>query len=90
MRALRRLSVLDRLEQASKPRPPAVVATPLGTGKGFVAHGEDAAAARPGYESVEWQGTAEPENAVNGDTWLKTGASPQLYVRVAGEWKAVA
>lgn len=38
--------------------------------KGFVNHGSTAGTARPvGYASVEWFGTVEPTNAVNGDTW---------------------
>jgi hypothetical protein len=38
--------------------------------KGFVNHGAVAGTARPaGYASVEWFGTVEPTNAINGDTW---------------------
>lgn len=38
--------------------------------KGFVNHGSTAGTARPsGYVSVEWYGTVEPTNAVEGDTW---------------------
>ena len=39
--------------------------------KGFINHGSNAATARPaGYASVEWYGTVEPTNAINGDTWI--------------------
>jgi hypothetical protein len=39
--------------------------------KGFVKHGSVAGTARPsGYGSVEWQGTVEPLNAINNDTWI--------------------
>ena len=39
-------------------------------GKGFVNHGATAGTARPtGFESVEWYGTVEPTNAIEGDTW---------------------
>lgn len=39
--------------------------------KGFVNHGAVAGTARPaGYASVEWFGTVEPTNAINGDTWI--------------------
>lgn len=41
--------------------------------KGYVSHGSDASVARPsGYTSVEWIGSVEPTNAVNGDTWVNT------------------
>ena len=37
--------------------------------KGFINHGDDADAERPpGFASVEWFGTVEPNNAVDGDT----------------------
>lgn len=39
-------------------------------GKGFVNHGAIASTARPAhYASVEWFGTVEPDNWVDGDTW---------------------
>lgn len=42
------------------------------SGKGYVNHGEDAGKARPsGFASIEWHGSAEPENAVDGDTWIE-------------------
>lgn len=41
--------------------------------KGYVNHGSTAGTARPvGYVSVEWTGSVEPTNAVNGDTWVDT------------------
>jgi hypothetical protein len=40
------------------------------SGKGFVNHGAVAGTARPtGYASVEWFGTVEPTNWIDGDTW---------------------
>lgn len=40
-------------------------------GKGFVNHGSTAATARPsGFASVDWYGTVEPDNAVEGDQWI--------------------
>lgn len=42
-------------------------------GKGFVNHGATAGTARPtGFASIEWCGSVEPTNAVNGDTWVNT------------------
>jgi hypothetical protein len=42
-------------------------------GKGYVSHGSTAGTARPsGFASVEWQGSVEPTNAINGDTWVDT------------------
>ena len=42
--------------------------------KGYVNHGDAAGTPRPpGYVSVEWIGSVEPENAVDGDTWVNTG-----------------
>lgn len=42
-------------------------------GKGFVNHGATADTARPsGYGSVEWFGSVEPSNAVDGDSWVST------------------
>lgn len=84
----RKPSVEGLLERLSRSRPP-VAATPIGGAKGFVAHGAEAGIARPSQQSVEWQGSVEPSNAINGDTWLKTNTL-QLYVRLSGAWKAVA
>ena len=40
-------------------------------GKGFRNHGEEGWFARPlGFASVEWFGSAEPEHAQVGDTWI--------------------
>jgi hypothetical protein len=45
-------------------------------GKGSVAHGTNAAMARPaGYYSIEWVGTVAPTNATSADTWVNTGIS---------------
>lgn len=45
----------------------------LVNGKGYVNHGANAAEARPNkYASIEWHGSVEPTNAVNGDTWVDT------------------
>lgn len=51
-----------------------VLASQLSTnGKGVVAHGSTAGTARPsGFASIEWQGSVEPTNAVDGDTWVDT------------------
>ncbi len=39
--------------------------------KGHINHGGTAATARPsGFTSVEWSGTIEPTNSINGDTWI--------------------
>lgn len=41
--------------------------------KAVVNHGATAGTARPsGYGSVEWIGSVEPTNAINGDTWIDT------------------
>jgi hypothetical protein len=40
--------------------------------KGFIRHEADPEVQRPtGSESVEWLGSVEPENAIEGDTWIK-------------------
>lgn len=40
-------------------------------GKGFIAHGSTAGTTRPaGFASVEWFGTVEPLNWIDGDTWI--------------------
>lgn len=45
----------------------------LNADKGVVLHGADAAAPRPeGYLSIEWVGSVEPDNAIDGDTWINT------------------
>lgn len=41
--------------------------------KGFVEHGAVAGTARPaGFASIEWIGSVEPTNAIDGDTWIDT------------------
>jgi len=41
--------------------------------KGHIEHGSTAATSRPsGFTSVEWVGSVEPTNALNGDTWINT------------------
>lgn len=41
--------------------------------KGFAEHGSDANMARPtGFISIEWVGDVEPNNALDGDTWIDT------------------
>lgn len=41
--------------------------------KGYVEHGADDTVARPtGYGSIEWIGSVEPLNAIDGDTWVQT------------------
>lgn len=40
--------------------------------KGFVNHGANANTSRPDYVSVEWFGSVEPINAIDGDTWIDT------------------
>lgn len=49
------------------------LATLSSAGKGVVAHGATAGTARPsGFASIEWIGSVEPTNAVDGDTWIDT------------------
>ena len=44
-------------------------------GKGYVNHGAVAGTARPtGFASVEWVGSVEPTNWIDGDTWIDTSA----------------
>lgn len=53
----------------------ALASTSTNNGKGIVVHGAVAGTARPtGFASIEWQGTVEPTNAINGDTWIDTDA----------------
>lgn len=41
--------------------------------KGVVNHGADSGVARPGgFASVEWIGSVEPTNGIDGDTWVNT------------------
>jgi hypothetical protein len=49
---------------------PTLASSRLASMKGFVNHGSTAGTARPaGYGSVEWFGTVEPTNWIDGDTW---------------------
>lgn len=44
----------------------------LAYGKGFVNHGDVAETERPeGFASVEWFGSVEPDNWIDGDTWVQ-------------------
>ena len=36
----------------------------------IVFHGSDPNAIRPSYQIVQWYGTVEPLNAINGDIWF--------------------
>ena len=52
-----------------QPEPSAVSAAT----KGYIEHGSDPNVARPDvYGSVEWHGSVEPLNAIDGDTWVET------------------
>lgn len=45
-----------------------------GPAKGFIFHGADANAPRPdNFISVEWIGSVEPLNAIEGDTFKQAG-----------------
>ncbi len=47
--------------------------TLLTNGKGYVTHGVTASTARPtSFASIEWYGSVQPTNAVEGDTWIDT------------------
>lgn len=51
----------------------ALASTLSSNGKGYVNHGSTAGTARPsGFASIEWTGSVEPTNAINGDTWVNT------------------
>lgn len=42
-------------------------------GKGYINHGSTAGTSRPtGFASIEWHGSVEPSNAIDGDTWVDT------------------
>ena len=44
----------------------------LANGKGYIHHGEAKGTDRPsGFASIEWHGSVEPENAIDGDTWIE-------------------
>lgn len=64
---------MTAIDTAVAARVPATLLT--ANGKGFVSHGATAGTARPsGFASIEWYGSVEPTNAVNGDTWVDTSA----------------
>lgn len=47
--------------------------TPGANGFGVVNHGAVASTPRPiGYLYIQWVGSVEPTNAINGDTWINT------------------
>ncbi len=47
--------------------------TRAASGKGYVNHGATAGTSRPsGWASIEWLGSVEPSNAIDGDTWVNT------------------
>ncbi len=51
------------------------VETEIGAGGGGtmrVVHGAVASTARPSVPFVEWVGSVEPTNAIDGDTWYQT------------------
>lgn len=51
----------------------AVTVAGLAKSKGVAKHADTASFTRPtGFASIEWQGTVEPDNAVEGDTWIDT------------------
>lgn len=64
-------SVQDSLDKADAALP----ATDKAAIKAVVNHGAVAGTARPtGFGSVEWIGSVEPTNAVDGDTWIDTSS----------------
>lgn len=80
-RSLRRFPQDDALhwEESADASPASVaaVATNLTALKaatvGVVTHGAVAGTARPtGFAKVQWQGTVEPTNAIDGDEWIDT------------------
>lgn len=65
------LAVQDSLDKADAALP-AAEKTAI---KAVVQHGAVAGTARPsGFGSVEWIGSVEPTNAVDGDTWVDTSS----------------
>ena len=66
------VATLDGSTTLTSSQLPATVGTKSET-KAVVNHGATAGTARPsGYGSVEWIGSVEPTNAVDGDTWVDT------------------
>lgn len=63
---------LDGSTRLTASQLPTTVGTKSET-KAVVIHGATASTARPsGYGSVEWIGSVEPLNAIDGDTWIDT------------------
>lgn len=61
--------IIDNLSDAVE----ALETANLNRGKGWINHGSTAGTTRPlGFASVEWYGSVEPTNALNGDTWVNT------------------
>lgn len=57
-------------EDANSTQPTSAIADNT---KGVIDHGAVASTVRPAeFFSVQWQGTVEPTNAINGDTWIDT------------------
>lgn len=68
------VATLDGSSKLTSSQLPASVGTKSET-KAVVNHGATASTARPsGYGSVEWIGSVEPTNAIDGDTWVDTSA----------------
>lgn len=68
------VATLDGSAKLTASQLPATVGVKTET-KAVVVHGATAGTARPsGYGSVEWIGSVEPTNAINGDTWVDTSS----------------
>lgn len=66
------VATLDGSSRLTSGQLPTTVGTKSET-KAVVQHGATASTARPsGYGSVEWIGSVEPLNAIDGDTWIDT------------------
>lgn len=66
------VATLDGTTRLTSSQLPTTVGTKSET-KAVVNHGATAGTARPsGYGSVEWIGSVEPTNAIDGDTWIDT------------------
>ncbi len=66
------VATLDGSSRLNSGQLPTTVGTKSET-KAVVQHGATASTARPsGYGSVEWIGSVEPLNAIDGDTWIDT------------------
>lgn len=78
MRVPRRSSVMDRLERATRPRPPAVVATPLAASSGVP--GED------GRTILNGSGAPAEGTGTNGDFYIDTSAWAIYGPKSSGKW----